>query len=298
MAYDIVFLGLINFFELEGEKGRLLLVPDGRKGTKPEFDPNDDIDEHHASFLVEKRFINDKETKWKGDHDFEVTIGEETVVLREFPIAEPSFISITGMEKARDRRKEDKSEFEDEHFEKNSIKLKDAIEIDPKEARTIARMEIRQGTLVSARLKSTLAAVLSVTEQNGDVVIETSTGDRLTLADGAEFVLVNWSGKLNESANIPENATAEEKEDIKKNKNHFRLYAQLGKKKDPSKFKEPEELKAEIDEMEDVAEIDSKHPFVEMIRNDKGGEVPETQCSVTGCCDAWMCAKRWEGETA
>src|SRR5687767_12296857 len=160
---------------------------------KPEFDPDEEIEPHHASFMVRKNHVVDA-SGWKGNKESKIKLeaGEEVVI--ELPIDEPSEIFISGMVEARGI---DKRTFDDSDFERKCIKLKDAIDIDPDRARTIARMPIRQGTLESRKLQSTLAAVLSVSAYKGEVIITTSpAGNRAKLVDGAEIVLVNWSGNL------------------------------------------------------------------------------------------------------
>jgi hypothetical protein len=301
--YEIDFLGLINFFELEdGEPGRRVLIPDGTPARKGEVDPDNKIVPHFASILVRTDDILD-DTKWAARGRYRVF---EEEVVAQFRIDQPSTIVISGMdapavklssspstsekaqlEKTSAAETENGAPFNSSDFDGKSIKLRklfEEIDIDRERAATIAEIPIRRGRLVSSRLANTLAAQLFVDDHEGNVTITAYPKDpkdkadpkSLTLQDGTTFVIVNMSDDLaGDATEDPE-------------RSHFRLYAQLDSRRRADELPDPT-----LDEINalDVTEIDSSHPFVEHLRTLSGPGVPEGQCSVTGCCDPAVCGR-------
>lgn len=278
MSYQIVFLGLINFFELSSPKGRLVLIPDGRRREKRDIDEKDLITPHFASILVRKSDVDGRRTDWAAAS--EDTFMDEPVL--KFDITKRSDLEITGDHTT--------TKFDDSDFEARSIKLKDrGMEIDPDTRFTIAKIPLRHGNLVSRRLLDTAAAVLSVPDHKGFVKITARPRDKsgdqiLTMKGGTEFVIVNMSDDLRGSG-TPNTESS-----------HFRLYAQLDAKREVKGLvKSPD--KAEIDSL-GLSDLLSAHPFVAALLNpakpastELVPAVPEGQCSVTGCCAAWQCAR-------
>lgn len=276
MSYQIVFLGLINFFELPS-KGRLVLIPDGRPDTK-EFDKANDIAPHFASIFVRSSDVDLGNTTWPSAHE-EQFMGEP---ILQYRITTESDLEITGNHTS--------TSFDDSDFEARSIKLKDrGLEIDPKGAATIVQMSLLHGSLVSRRLMDTAAAVLSVPDHKGFVKITARPRDKsddqiLTMKGGTEFVIVNMSDDLRGSGIASTESS------------HFRLYAQLDAKREiKGLVKSPD--KVEIDGL-GLGDLLSAHPFVAALLNPPKPEpgefvpgVPGGQCSVTGCCAAWQCAR-------
>ncbi|HEX6101164.1 MAG TPA: hypothetical protein VF432_32915 [Thermoanaerobaculia bacterium] len=296
--YEIDFLGLINFFELEnGEPGRRVLIPDGTPERKGEVDPDDKIVPHFASILVRTDDILD-DTKWAARGRYRIF---EEEVVAQFRIDKPSTIIISGMDAPAVKLSSSESAsgepascepakiengvtFNDSDFDGKSIKLRklfEEIDIDRNRAATIAEIPIRRGRLVSSRLANTLAAQLFVDDHEGNVTITAYPKDKsdpksLTLQDRTTFVIVNMSNDLaGDATEDPE-------------KSHFRLYAQLDSQRRADELPDPT-----LDEINalDVAEIVSSHPFVEHLRTLSGPGVPEGQCTVTGCCDPSECRR-------
>lgn len=280
MAYNIVFLGIINFFELS-PNGRLVLIPDGRTRTKRAIDPKDRITAHSASILVEEANVDSSRTTWPSQK--QTFMG--TPVLK-FMISKRSDIAISGQEAGGTPT------FDDSDFDGRSIKLKDRrLDIVRADALTIGEIELRQGTLHSRRLKNTATAVLRVPKHTGDVTVTSTardgSGDRtITIKDGSELVIVNMSDSLSGSGLA--NSVAD----------HFRIYALLDRKRRIMGLaKSPN--KDEIDSL-GVGHLISPHPFIAHLRQPPppGLEVPgvpDGQCSITGCCPAGACSSTARG---
>jgi hypothetical protein len=277
MAYNLVFLGLINFFELS-PKGRLVLIPDGRTRTKRVIDPKDKITPHFASILVEEANVDSSRTTWPSK--LQIYMG---IPVLQFTISKRSDIAISGQEAGSGT-----PTFDDTDFESRSIKLKDRkLEIARADALTIAEVELRQGTLHSRRLKNTATAILRVPDHTGAVAITSTARDgsgaqTVTIKDGSEVIIVNMSDDLRGSGKADSES------------DHFRIYRLLDKKRRLLGLaKSPK--KDEIDKL-GVGHLVSPHPFIAHLRKppERGQTlkgVPEGQCSVTGCCAAWACSR-------
>lgn len=272
--YQTIFLGLINFFELDGESGRVLLIPDGRsRTTKRRIDPKGKITPHHASILVRREDV-ESEAGWPADARDSVIEGEKVATYR---ISKPSLVRISGMDTS--------GTFDPSEFDARNIKLRDIvpdIDIDRKDASTIAQIEIRRGKLSSARLQNALVAHLTIDDHTGNVTITAEPDDgssvkKLVLKDNSTIVVANMSSHLGgDATNDPE-------------RSHFRLYAQLDRGRRATKFKDP--ALSQIN-LTGAPEIQSTHPFIEFLRTTTLEASPEAQCTVTGCCEPAECARR------
>lgn len=280
--YRIVFLGLVNFFELDSEpQGRLVLVPDGR-ALPPKIDPDRLIDPHRASFFIQEEDIIDRSKWWANREDEEV----EALGVRELGIEAPSQIAISGMEPkpkssrstgrtSGSRRAAQKDEpFDDSEFEEKLVRLRDInpnILIEPGIAETIAQIPIRRGKLASRLIGGAIVAQLEVTSHTGPITITATPDDGsgkkiLKLREGAEIVLANISENIKPSTNGP---TA----------SHFRIYAQLDTKREADLLPAPKD--EEIEGLE-LLPIEATHRYVgHLIDN---ATTPDGQCSITGCC--------------
>jgi hypothetical protein len=277
--YRMVFLGLVNFFELDEPQGRLVLVPDGRN-PPPDIDPGDKIDPHRASFFIQEEDILDRSNWWPSREEQEI----EALGIRELGIEEPSQIAISGMEpkplrrtrRSTGSRKATKKEepFDDSEFEEKLVRLRDIngdILIEPEVARTIAQIPIRRGKLASRLIGGAIVAQLKVASHTGPITITATLDDgsgtkTLELRDGAEIVLANISENIRPSSEDPEAS-------------HFRIYAQLDTHRRPDLLPGPTD--AEIEGLE-LDPIDTVHRYVEHLIDIS--VTPDGQCSITGCC--------------
>ncbi|HEX6099970.1 MAG TPA: hypothetical protein VF432_26905 [Thermoanaerobaculia bacterium] len=278
--YRIVFLGLVNFFELDEPQGRLVLVPDGRN-PPADIDPGDKIDSHRASFFIQEEDILDRSKWWPNREDQEV----EALGVRELGIEEPSQIAISGMEPkpvsrtrrtSGSRRATKKEEaFDDSEFEEKLVRLRDIngdILIEPEVARTIAQIPIRRGKLASRFIGGAIVAQLKVASHTGPITITATLDDgsgtkTLVLHEGAEIVLANISENIRPSSDDPEAS-------------HFRIYAQLDTHHRADLLPGPSD--EEIEGLE-LDPIDTAHRFVQRLIDDVS-VTPDGQCSITGCC--------------
>ena len=258
-SYTIIFVGIVNFFELKPQ-GRRVLMPDGTN-------PPDGIDPHHANIYVAEAQVVDASNWWPRIEDQTLAHEDKNRSVHIFRIEEPSLVEISGID--------GRGDFDASEFEGKVVRLKDIdekIDIDPATAKTIAQIPIRAGKLMSRRIKKTgLVAQLDVVHE-GDITITarpvgTSTEKTLVLKAGTELVIGNLSDGMKP------HPTDDEKT------NHFRLYGLLDSK---GSAQLPPPTPARIEALE-VTELTSFQPFIRHIR-DNFTDVPDIQCIVTGCC--------------
>lgn len=259
---QIVFVGLVNFFELMPQ-GRLLLVPDGRVPPS-DIDPRRLIHPHHAAFFPHCEDILDSDW-WPSREKPEVA----ALHVRELRVETPSIVTISGLYEETGGEA-----FDDTAFEARLIRLRDInsnILIEPGIAKTIAEIPVRHGTLSSRLIAGSLCAQLVVTGHSGPITITAFPKDwspkkTITLRPGAEIVFGNISQVFEAPSPDPEAS-------------HFRLYAQLDSDRKPGSLTSP--TREQIEGL-GLTRVESVHRFVRYLSG--FGTVPEGQCSITGCC--------------
>jgi hypothetical protein len=265
MAFKMIFLGLVNFFEL-APQGRLVLLPDGRV-PPDDIDPHHKIDSHNAGFYIQSEDV-ENDSRWWASREDEVLASRN---IREFRIETPSHIEISGME----QRSSSNDPFDDSAFEQKIIRLRDInqhIRIEPHVAKTIAQIPLRHGMLASRAIGSAIVAEHDVPNHSGTVTITAIPDDGsakrvLEVKAGSEIVVANISGVYGAPPPEPEAS-------------HFRLYAQLDSDRRVDLLKAPKN--EDITSM-NIQLLQSAHRYIKLIIGDPT-MVPEGQCSVTGCC--------------
>ncbi len=256
---QIVFVGLVNFFELM-PRGRILLVPDG---CEPPSDLGA-IAPHFAAFFLHCEDILDASNWWPSCETTAVAARH----VRELRVETPSIVTISGLYEENGTEP-----FDDNDFEKKLIRLRDinsGIAIKPGEAVTIAEIPVRHGKLTSRLIAGSLCADLRIEGYTGPITIKASPKDwspakTIVLRPGAEIVFGNISQIEPEITSPAES--------------HFRLYAQLDSKRDADRLPSP--TKEEIEALE-LMPVRESHRFVQYLS--QFGTVPDGQCSITGCC--------------
>jgi hypothetical protein len=136
MTFQMDFVGLVCFVKERKDRketGRLALLPDGR-------DPGGGIEKHTARLVVRKDQVDLDQTDW-WDHT-------ETALTFVFPIEFPSDLAISGLEGAGVEAKE-----QDAFLPRLPASSANGFAIDLNNARTIARLPIRAGTLQARQLE-------------------------------------------------------------------------------------------------------------------------------------------------
>ncbi len=238
MPYTVQFVGLVCFLRDNG--GRKVLLPDGRT-------PGDAIEPHDASIVVAPEAVDDARG-WP----------EEAARRGEFAL-DPCSISIDGADAAGVL---DTSGHDDRLPELRRIDP--AFVIDLATAQTIARLDIRQGTLRAYRIPGG-TAVMSQLDVPHDGPIEISVtpangGQQrmIRLRAGTEIALTN-TGRSGYTTIDEENG-------------HFRIYEKLSAR--------PVQLTQPVTVLGEVPPSPSRHPFFARI----GPIGLSTSCSNTGCC--------------
>ena len=257
MSFQVDFLGLV-YFHHEKHR-RLVLLPDGR-------DPEPGIEPHHASFFIETIKVVGSPDWWPGRDLKEICV-------HEFPIAEPSTITISGLEAptgAGGCRPFSPSPIES-HREDRLAHLKDSdprIKIVPAKAQTIATLSIEQGRIETFLIKDEAAVTrLTLPNHPGLITITATTRSGVTktlrLRDETEIVLSNTSRMF---------PPRTEEEKRLRPKSHFRIYARLAVDEDPDKMQIPPKPK--------LPPFPSSHPYIVLLEKH---EVPGADCGNT-CC--------------
>jgi hypothetical protein len=262
--YTIDFLGLIYFYNL-GDEGRLVMLPDGRV-------PPPNVQPHSASFFIEESNIVAEPNWWQANPNQKL----KSIHVVEFPIPEPSQITISGMEPAAGNAGcwPFKPKFDGTGLTKlnNLNKIDPELDITPEYARTIAQMPIRRGKLESFLFgggdeedspDAAAVARLTVNGHSGPVTITARTTKGMektfTVKNGTEIILSNTSDLF-----APHEG-----------KSHFRLYGRLDKNGKDDKLDPPPDAPSGL------RELDSTHPY--LLALDGVANLGEPGCSVT-CC--------------
>jgi hypothetical protein len=272
MEYKVIFLGLVNFFEMTGTGGTALL-PDGT-------DPSPfgaDIPKHFASILVRSGDVSAAETTWVANEDQELT----TIGVTQFLIDKPAYITMSGMEEPAAVSSSQPAVATLDTAGQAKIpmlkQIDDDFNIVLDKARTIARFPIRQGKLEASLFGGetvggkSVVSTLTVTHAGPLTITARDDADKsiktLTLNEGSEILIANISKVSHVNiAGAP---------------SHFRIYAQLDEN---TKFDKLDEPKPDAT----LPNLDSHHPYLNFLLT-SGGAFPAPGCSVTGCCVDGFC---------
>lgn len=172
MPYTVQFVGLVCFLRDRG--GRIALLPDGRT-------PDDNIDPHYGSIVVEPTTVQ-KTTGW----DNVEGVGPGTFPLDGCDLTIQN-ADVPGTLDASEHRLPQLRDI-DPNFE-----------IDPARAQTVAKLQVRQGTL-KARLIPGGSAIISELDVQHDGPIEItvqpddgSPARTITVAPGTEIAVTNMA---------------------------------------------------------------------------------------------------------
>ncbi|HEX3534943.1 MAG TPA: hypothetical protein VHT23_12025 [Gemmatimonadaceae bacterium] len=292
MSFQIDFLGLVYFHHVPN--GRWVLLPDGRT-------PEEGIAPHFASFFLERAKVVDDSQWWRHCPDRKALTD---VCLREYPICEPSTITISGLEAPAEHgcrlwnRSAIKSLRENKlvHLRRDCDK---DIRVNPDTAETIAKLFVGCGEIATFVMAGG-ATVTRLRVPHGDlgggvqIVATTSSGKTMELdvVEETEIILSNTSDlvptdeeyelQLRNRANFVtrnrsgvsprrESAATDGYDD---QHSHFRIYANLGTPPHPEKLKVPH------DPPPDLPPFLSSHPYLLLL---DGEQVPGADCGNT-CC--------------
>lgn len=255
MGFVVDFLGLIYFLH-EGDS-RLALLPNGTSPGKGDPAP------HFASFFIETARVT-------GDKWWPTQTNPKLVEkgVTEYRIAKPSTITITGISETL--RGAGIMPLNTNDHEGVLPKLKDmnsAFDVVPKKADTIARLRIRQGTMVALQYAGSVASRLTVNHA-GPITITARSADgvkTIDLKEGTEIVFSNTSDLL-----------AIKEEELDPGPDHFRLYGKLDVHGATEGLIEPPLLPAGIEP------LPLDHPYLLKVIEDNHN-VPGAGCS-NGCC--------------
>jgi hypothetical protein len=269
MPYKAVFVGLIDFFNMQEEP--LLLMPDGRN-------PGPDIDPHFAGVFVHEDQVNDGSGWWEPVPDEKLN----SMGIVQFRVLEPSWIAISGQDGTGSL---DVSAFNDRVPQLTDFSS-GTIAIDPGKAETIAQIPIRRGTL-RARLLGGTAIIgdLAVADHEGPVTITATPLAGSTFGDGsAQKVLVLNELPASDLAKGRDrffiaNFSNKNPDTTKPEASHFLIYGKLhsGDPIDPLTSPTDGQVQAL-----GAPVFISSHPFATHLggfKNVGGG-----QCTITTCC--------------
>lgn len=269
MPYKVDFVGLVHFSRM-GRKEPLLMMPDGRN-------PGGRIDPHYAGVWVHRDQVADGRGWWP-------LVAQNSELeangVVEYRIMEPSRIAISG---------QDAGVIDATNFTGKFPVLKErapGIVINPKEARTIAQIDIRQGILTALEVRSAIIADLNVRDHRGPIRITATPFRERAFADGTtekvlvlndlpaddmaggldRFFIANFSNK----PAVINDAGAD----------HFQIYKHLDSGGKVGRLKTP--TTGDIQAL-NADRFFSNHPFGQHLRGGFG-EVDGSQCSITGCC--------------
>jgi hypothetical protein len=241
MPYTVQFVGLVCFLRNNG--GRKALLPDGRN-------PGDDIEPHDAAINVAPEAIEDAQG-WPAPD------ASQPGVFR----LDPCSISIEG---AEDAGSLDTSNHDGRLPELRGIDP--SFTIDLATAQTIARLDIRQGTLRAFRIPGGTAVISQLdVPHDGSIGITVTPADggsqrTIRLRPGTEIAITNMGRRGSRNSSIEEE------------NGHFRIYEKLSAR--------PVSLSGPVTVPVSLSPSPSRHRFF-------GGIGPidlSTSCSNTGCC--------------
>jgi hypothetical protein len=264
MGYAIDFVGLVHFFHLDSNAGRIVMLPDG---SDPEADfPGSKIPRHYASFFVASDCVIKEQTRWWTPEPNEVF---EENGISEFPIPRPSRITVSGLNENPGCWPFGTDTFDPNDHDKKvpGLARQDPnFRIVPEKAATVVQMPMRRGKLTAYSFgEGAAVSRLDVTKHKGPIMITARTDDgktmrTLVLKNDTEIVLSNTSDLFSDD---PYEETV----------SHFRLYAQLDIKRRYEMLKDPDD--SELDPLV------SNHPYLKLIS--EIGTIPRPGCSNT-CC--------------
>jgi hypothetical protein len=238
MPYTVQFVGLVCF--LRDNDGRKVLLPDGRN-------PGDGVEPHDASIVVAPEAVEDVQG-WP----------EEAAARGEFAL-DPCSISIDGADAPGVL---DTSGHDGRLPELRQIDPAFAINLAT--AKTIARLDIRQGALSAYRIPGGTAVISQLdVPRDGSIAISVTPANggqqrMIRLRPGTEIALTN-TGRSGYTTIEEENG-------------HFQIYEKLSVG--------PVHLTQPVAVLGEVPPSPSRHPFFARI----GAIGLSTSCSNTGCC--------------
>jgi hypothetical protein len=239
MPYSVQFVGLACFLRSNG--GRTVLLPDGRS-------PDAGIDPHFASIAVDKDAVI-ASSGWPAGH------GDDGVFELD-----PCTIVLEGADRGGTL---DTSQQDDNLPQLKRINP--AFSIDLAKAQTIARLELRQGTLKAYRVPGGTAVMSQLdVPHDGEIRITVTPEDgsqprTIDLQPGTEVAIINAARHAYETV-VEENG-------------HFRIYEKLAAEPARARLTQPADLPK-------VPPSPTRHSF--FARRTPIGL--STSCSNTGCC--------------
>ena len=254
MSFKVDFIGMVYFVH-QNDDSRIALLPNGAA-------PENDVEPHFASFFLDKDFVT-KADWWQVPQK---KIFADAGVI-EYRIAKPATITISGVsEPAPNRVPLNTAAHEGGLPQVKTVNPE--FEVDLKQPESIARLNIRQGTMTALKLTDAAISQLT-TEHAGPITIKATTKDgktrQIELKDGAEIIFSNTSDLFPDKPADGPGVTHE---------SHFQLYAKLDIARDPTKLKIPPSVGA-------LPPLLTDHPYFTLLF--EKGEVPRPECSNT-CC--------------
>lgn len=241
MPYRVQFVGLVCFLRERGSRN--VLLPDGRE-------PGDGIEPHDASISVDPRAIEDAQG-WNA----------ASVSSGDFVLDDPCSIVIDNAHVAGTL---DTSAHDNRLPDLRGIDP--AFAVDPATAQTIARLEIRQGTLGVYRIPGGTALISQLDVQHDGPIAITVTpagggpGRTIRLKPGTEIAITNTGRGGYKRLQTDDESS------------HFRIYRKLTMR--TVDLTEPPTILGE------APPSPSTHRFFKRI----GAIGLSTSCSNTGCC--------------
>ena len=262
MSFKIDFLGLIYFYN-QGN-GRLLLLPDGTAG-------GDGIPPHYGSFFLEKRKVID-DTTWQPLPNDDL----DAYCVSEYSIQYPSILTINDTDTAARGGCLSfgaRGGIQGPH-DSQVPHLKDCapdMNINPKKAKTIAQIPIKQGLLEAFLFEDAVVSRLTVTDHSGPITITATDANgkkTIVVRDETEIVLSNTSDLAGS------HGQREKRPERSQTPSHFQLYSQLADDGKPHYLKEPTNLPH-------LPEFPSSQSYILFLIDE--GQVPGADCS-NSCC--------------
>lgn len=238
MPYRVQFVGLVCFVAEEG--GRKVFMPDGRNASA------EGIESHYGSIIVDPRAVIGAEN-WPAGAAGKGTFSLDPCTIALEGADVPGVLDATAHDGLLPQLK----------------RIAPAFVLDPAAAQTIARLDIRQGTLAAYKVPAGDALIsqldvphdgpihVTVTPQDG------SAARTITLSPGTEIAVTNMA--------------AGGYDEVHDENGHFRIYEKLSAR--PVRLSEPTEVA-------DVPPSPTGH--VMFTRANPIGL--STSCSNTGCC--------------
>jgi hypothetical protein len=238
MTYSVQFVGLVCF--VNEQNGRKVFLPDGRKF--------EDVEPHYGSIVVEPSAVRSMEG-WSAEDRAQGT----------FPL-DPCTISLQGADVPGTLDTSDH-----DGLLPQLKQINPAFVLDPSAAQTIARLEIRQGTLAAYRVPGGTALISQLdVEHEGEIQVTVQSQDgtkrqTLTLAPGTEIAIANMA-KAGYDFVDDENG-------------HFRIYEQLSAQR----------IRLSAPTASEVADVPPSRTSHAIFRRATPIGL-STTCSNTGCC--------------